>query len=131
MVGVACCAQFALTRQKIRERPLSDYQRYRNWITETGLEDNVSGRVLEYSWHVIFGRGPVHCPNAAVCYCQTFGLCDLQCTEEGKCGERWPLPPSSTLPIGWPGVGWNKEIRDEKKLKELRRTAIVVTDTVM
>jgi hypothetical protein len=55
----------------------------------------------------------------------------LKCTEEGKCGERWPFPPYSTLPGGWPGVGWNGEIRDEEKLEELRRTAMVGNETVM
>jgi hypothetical protein len=97
---------------------------------ETPLDDHVSGRVLEYSWHVIFGREAVHCPNARECYCKTYGLCGLECTEEGKCGERWPFPPYATLPNGWPGVGWNGEIRDEQKLEELRMTAMVENDAV-
>lgn len=130
-IGVACCAQFALTREKIRERRLSDYQRYRKWITETTLDDHVSGRVFEYSWHIIFGKGPVHCPNAGVCYCKTFGLCELECTEEGKCGERWPFPPFATLPSGWPSVGWDGQVRDEQKLHELRRTSMVMNETEM
>lgn len=125
VVGVACCAQFALTRDKIRERPISDYHRYRNWLMETSLADHVSGRVLEYSWHMIFGRKAVHCPNAKECYCKTYGQCNLECNEEGKCGERWPFPPYSTLPHGWPSIGWNEEVRDEAKLEELRRTAII------
>jgi hypothetical protein len=124
VVGVACCAQFALTRQKIRERPISDYHRYRNWIMNTHLEDHVSGRVLEYSWHIIFGRSAVHCPNAKVCYCKVYGLCGLECSEEGKCGERWPFPPFSTLPNGWPGIGWDGEVMNEEKLDELRKSAM-------
>ena len=50
-IGAACCAQFVVTREKIRERPKSDYLRYRKWILDTKLEDGVSGRILEYSWH--------------------------------------------------------------------------------
>jgi len=50
-VGVSCCAQFAATKGKIRERKKSDYEKYRQWIFETELGDNISGRVLEYSWH--------------------------------------------------------------------------------
>lgn len=50
-VGVSCCAQFAATKDKIRERKKSDYVRYRKWIMETQLGDSISGRVLEYSWH--------------------------------------------------------------------------------
>jgi hypothetical protein len=125
VIGVACCAQLAVTRQKVLERPISDYHRYRNWIMQTSLDDHISGRVLEYSWHLIFGKKAVHCPNAKECYCKTYGLCDLECNEEGKCGERWPYPPFSTLPTGWPTNGWDGEVRDEVKLAELRRTAMI------
>jgi hypothetical protein len=50
-IGVSCCAQFAATREKIREREKRDYIRYRDWIMETSLDDSISGRVFEYSWH--------------------------------------------------------------------------------
>jgi hypothetical protein len=122
VVGVPCCAQFAVTREAIRSRPLKDYKRYRQWLLETSLDSHISGRVLEYSWHMIFGKSPVHCPNAQECYCKTFGLCDLEC-EEGKCGDRWPVPPFATLPHGWPMVGWDGESRDEDFLANMRNVA--------
>jgi hypothetical protein len=50
-VGVSCCAQFAATREKILERPKSDYMRYREWLIKTPLDDSISGRIFEYSWH--------------------------------------------------------------------------------
>lgn len=50
-VGVSCCAQFAVTRDKVRERPRSDYEHYRTWLLETSLADDLSGRIMEYSWH--------------------------------------------------------------------------------
>lgn len=50
-VGLSCCAQFAATAKKIRERPKSDYLRYRDWLIRTPLKDHLSGRILEYSWH--------------------------------------------------------------------------------
>lgn len=50
-VGVSCCAQFAATKEKIRERKKSEYVRYREWLMNTDLSDSISGRVLEYSWH--------------------------------------------------------------------------------
>lgn len=120
IIGVPCCAQFALTRNTIRARPRRDYQRFRQWLLDTELEDYISGRVFEYSWHIIFGKPPVHCPNAQECYCKTFGLCALKCTDAGKCGNRWPFPPSSTLPKGWPVVGWSGERRDDDVLEALR-----------
>lgn len=51
IVGVSCCAQFAVSGQRIRQRPRSDYERYRQWILNTRLSDDLSGRIFEYSWH--------------------------------------------------------------------------------
>ncbi|OJJ44001.1 hypothetical protein ASPZODRAFT_72227 [Penicilliopsis zonata CBS 506.65] len=111
-VGVSCCAQFGVTRTKIRERPRSDYQRFRKWLLETPLPDDLSGRIMEYSWHMIFGKGPVHCPTAQECYCKVFGLCDLSCPGQGACAGRYILPPYSSLPQGWPYIGWKGQQQD-------------------
>ncbi|RYP81642.1 hypothetical protein DL770_005850 [Monosporascus sp. CRB-9-2] len=51
VVAVSCCSQFGVTRETIRSRPVEDYIRFRNWLLETPLEDSLSGRVLEFSWH--------------------------------------------------------------------------------
>ena len=58
-VGVACCAQFAVSRNQVYRRPLTDYERFREWIIDTELSDAKSGRVFEYLWHVIFGMEAV------------------------------------------------------------------------
>lgn len=58
-VGAACCAQFAVSRDQVRMRPLSDYTRFRDWIVETEKSDAKSGRVMEFLWHVIFGKDAV------------------------------------------------------------------------
>lgn len=51
VVGSACCAQFAVSRDAIRNRPKADYEKYRQWILDTEIVDDLSGRVLEYAWH--------------------------------------------------------------------------------
>ena len=53
-VGASCCAQFAVTAAKIRERPRRDYERYRDWLLNTSLADDLSGRIMEYSWHSVY-----------------------------------------------------------------------------
>lgn len=50
-VGVSCCAQFAVTKDVIRQRPKEDYIRFRDWLLNTPLQDGLSGRFFEYSWH--------------------------------------------------------------------------------
>lgn len=51
VVGVSCCAQFGVTKWKIQERPKSDYEHFRKWLKNTDLTDELSGRIMEYSWH--------------------------------------------------------------------------------
>lgn len=58
-VGAACCAQFAVSKDQVLARPLSDYVRFREWIMDTEKSDAKSGRVLEFLWHVIFGKDAV------------------------------------------------------------------------
>jgi len=111
-VGVSCCAQFGLARWKVKELPKSEYERIRKWLLDTALPDELSGRIMEYSWHMLFGNGPIHCPTAASCYCNVFGLCDLTCETDAGCKNRYVLPRYSTLPDGWPYIGWDGQPQD-------------------
>lgn len=54
-IGAACCAQFAVSRERVLARPLEDYVKFRQWILDTELSDAHSGRVMEFMWHIIFG----------------------------------------------------------------------------
>ncbi|KAI9739291.1 MAG: hypothetical protein M1834_007504 [Cirrosporium novae-zelandiae] len=58
-VGVSCCSQFAVSKKQILSRPVEDYERYRQWLLDTVADDETSGRVLEYLWHIIFGKSAV------------------------------------------------------------------------
>ncbi|CAI7676593.1 unnamed protein product [Penicillium discolor] len=56
-----CCAQFALSRDRIRSIP-----RARDYIT---------GRIWEYLWQFIFTGEPVLCVDESVCLCDGYGFC--------------------------------------------------------
>lgn len=71
----ACCAQFAVSREQIYQRPIEDYINIRQWVVDTEMSDAKSGRVMEYLWHVIFGQEAVHCPDVDTCYCKVYGRC--------------------------------------------------------
>ena len=58
-VGAACCAQFAVSRDQVLRRPREDYIRFREWVTQTDKDSASSGRVMEFLWHVIFGKEAV------------------------------------------------------------------------
>ena len=74
-LGQTCCAQFALSKERVLSIPLSRFIYYRDWITRTPLSDYISGRIWEYSWHFLFTGHSVHCPAEHICYCGGFGLC--------------------------------------------------------
>jgi hypothetical protein len=50
-----CCAQFLVHRDNIRALPLEAYTQLYEWLADTPLDDYVSGRYLEYTWHVLWG----------------------------------------------------------------------------
>ncbi|ODH51156.1 hypothetical protein GX48_02771 [Paracoccidioides brasiliensis] len=113
-VGVSCCAQFGVTREQILKRPKEEYEHFRQWLLNTPLPDELSGRVFEYSWHVIFGRKAVYCPSARECYCKQYGLCNLRCRNVGTCEKRYIFPPFIGLPKGWPNSDWyGRPLHDE------------------
>ncbi|KAI5242335.1 hypothetical protein E4T43_04815 [Aureobasidium subglaciale] len=59
VIGVACCAQFAVSRDQILKRTKGEYVRMHRWLMATELDDQTSGRVFEYLWHIVFGQEPV------------------------------------------------------------------------
>lgn len=58
-IASQCCAQFAVTRDAIRGRPKEQYITMRDWLTETTLHDDISGRVLEKLWAYIMTNEPI------------------------------------------------------------------------
>jgi len=70
-----CCAQFALSRERIQNLPLARYVFYRDWLLRTELSDYISGRVWEYLWQFVFTGNTIVCPAENICYCDGFGVC--------------------------------------------------------
>ncbi|KAJ5795328.1 hypothetical protein N7457_001927 [Penicillium paradoxum] len=73
-VAAPCCAQFAVTKDQVLQRPRSDYEWYHHWLMTTELDDETSGRVFEYLWHIIFGQDPVFCPTKVQCYKNVYDM---------------------------------------------------------
>ncbi|KAJ5691852.1 hypothetical protein N7462_001275 [Penicillium macrosclerotiorum] len=72
-IGAPCCSQFAVSRDQVLQRPLSDYQRMYNWVLTNDLPDEVTSSIMEYSWHIIFGKDPIFCPDTFQCYADVYG----------------------------------------------------------
>lgn len=76
VIAAPCCAQFAVSRDAVLARPLEDYVRVRQWLVDSELSDYITGRVMEYIWHILFrpeGADTVLCPDMATCYCRLYG----------------------------------------------------------
>lgn len=58
VLATPCCAQFAVSSKQVQKRVLDAYKKYYRWLMETPLNDETSGRVFEYLWHVLFGQDP-------------------------------------------------------------------------
>lgn len=97
-VGAPCCSQFALSKSKIHEQGLEHYVRLQQWLMNTELNSGISGRIFEYSWHMIFGKPNQYCLDQHECYCRTYGYCDMT-DEEMQSQWTWR---GLTLPEGWP-----------------------------
>lgn len=70
-----CCAQFAVSRDRILAIPKARFVYYRDWMLRTELSDYISGRVWEYLWHVVFTGENVICPKENICLCDGYGIC--------------------------------------------------------
>ena len=75
VLGQPCCAQFAVSRERILSIPKPRFEWLRDWLLKTELSDYLSGRVFEYTWQYIFTASPLHCPSMSACYCDGYGLC--------------------------------------------------------
>jgi hypothetical protein len=74
-VSQPCCAQFAVSKDRILTRSRAEYIRYREWLLNTDLPDEISGRIMEYTWQYIFAGVAEFCPAMHACYCDGYGVC--------------------------------------------------------
>lgn len=78
-----CCAQLAVSRERIRALSKEQYSFFRDWLLASQLEDRLTGRVFEYIWQYIWTGEYEFCPDEYVCYCDGYGVC-LQDKDEYK-----------------------------------------------
>jgi len=70
-----CCSQYALSRDRIRSRPLADYVRIQDFLAASRIGDGFLGRVMEYVWQFLWLDKDEHCPSMVDCYCKGYGIC--------------------------------------------------------
>lgn len=58
-LAAPCCAQFAVSRERVLRREREWWVKLREWLIEAPLPSINSGRLMEHLWHVWFGVEPV------------------------------------------------------------------------
>jgi Protein of unknown function (DUF3431) len=58
-IASPCCAQFGVSKEAFYKRSLKKWKSIRSWLKETQLTSSSSGRVLEYTRHMLFGMGAI------------------------------------------------------------------------
>lgn len=71
-----CCSQFAVSRNTIRWRERSAYERAVDWLVETSWPDQLVGRVWEHMWPWLFKGVAKDCGvEEWRTLCRRFGVC--------------------------------------------------------
>jgi hypothetical protein len=74
-LGQPCCAQFALSKERVLSIPPGRFVFFRDWLLRTPLTDYYSGRIWEFVWQYVFTGQSVVCPPEHACYCDGYGVC--------------------------------------------------------
>ncbi|KAJ5586670.1 uncharacterized protein N7459_002435 [Penicillium hispanicum] len=98
VVGTPCCSQFAVSRKQAQKHKREEYIRLRQWLIDSKLDAGISGRIFEYSWHILFGQESQFCPEITECYCNTYGYCNMS---DEDLMNQW-VWRGLILPPGWP-----------------------------
>lgn len=54
-IAAPCCAQFAVSKERVRSRSKDWWEALRGWVIDTPLQSINSGRLMEHLWHIWFG----------------------------------------------------------------------------
>jgi hypothetical protein len=72
ILATPCCSQIAVTRERIRGVPREQYKHHINWLLNTNLPDNISGRTWEHMWQHLFLQKAIDCPIEHKAYCRLY-----------------------------------------------------------
>ena len=115
-ISQPCCAQFAVSKERIRANPRSEYIRYREWLENTALTDTYSGRIMEYSWQYLFAGVAELCPAMNVCYCDGYGIC----FGGGPELESWFDTKKAIIKLSSEAEAVASEPENEQKVRQMR-----------
>ncbi|KAF2833634.1 hypothetical protein CC86DRAFT_12572 [Ophiobolus disseminans] len=68
-------SEFVVSKEHVMRRSVDDYLKLWGWLNKTIMDDDSSGLVFEYIWHIVFGKDAIFCPEERRCECDLYGNC--------------------------------------------------------
>jgi hypothetical protein len=69
-------AKFVVSKAQVQKRSAEEYLNYWTWLNKTIMDDDSSGMLFEYIWHMVFGKDAIFCPEPTRCECDLYGECN-------------------------------------------------------
>ena len=84
-IKAPCCATFVVKREAILAHPKIFYSNIMDYILATSHSDLLTGRTLEYTWHLIFGQPPhINYRSCDLFVCDAKGDISVELAEENE-----------------------------------------------
>ncbi|UJR14172.1 hypothetical protein I4U23_001167 [Adineta vaga] len=78
-----CCASFVARKEEILKHPKKFYSSIIDYIIASQFSDQLTGRTLEYTWHMIFGQPAiVHFKKCDIFYCDDKEVISVKLAEK-------------------------------------------------
>ncbi|CAF3835030.1 unnamed protein product [Adineta steineri] len=78
-----CCASFVVRKEAILKHPKEFYLKIMNYINASPRSDQLTGRTLEYTWHMIFGQPAIfHMKTCDIFFCDANGRISVELAEK-------------------------------------------------
>jgi hypothetical protein len=82
-IEAPCCASFVVKREAILAHPKTFYSSIIDYIVGSQYSDQLTGRTLEYTWHMIFGQpARVNYRKCDIFVCDVNGAISVQLAEK-------------------------------------------------
>ncbi|KAN0121873.1 Protein of unknown function (DUF3431) domain containing protein [Hyaloscypha variabilis] len=131
-----CCSQFAVTREAIQSNSREQYKMQIDWLQNTRLESEVSGRVWEHMWQWLFIKKAIDCPSEHKALCRAYHICfedeedwtrwrDLESEKFNISDHRNAMLMNGIQPYNEAVTNLNREIQEyDERLEPWRQKAI-------
>ena len=80
-----CCATFVVKKEAILNHSRAFYSSIIDYLVASSHSDQLTGRTIEYTWHLIFGQPPnLHFDKCDLYVCDEKGMISVKLAEKSQ-----------------------------------------------